>query len=1130
MDNKVKVLVVEDNAQTRLMLNKLLTRDVLLRDLNLEVIEAADGEAGLLAFKEHKPALVVSDLLMPKMDGFRMIELIRAHPSGQSVPIIASSAVVHDRKTLTSLENKFTVYVLPKPFSPSVFTRKVLAILQPPAAQTNIRLSEGKTAASPKKTAPPEPIAAAPLKREPSHISQLLPDESTLLQPPTPSSSPGASRQISGSLQEKGLSRLLIEFLEEQLSGSLVLRHSKVQKIIFLLKGAPIFVQSNLRGETLGQLLIRRGIISVEQHTKIFAESSLQKVKYGEMLVRLGLMTEGQVMNELLSQTKMKIEACLEWHEGDYNFVEDNDVGSKVPRCTVDPIELVIEHLTRRPNVEEAFARFAGKEKFHVTLLPRFEKYRDKFLAAYGAALTKALIPNRNLGLIMQATGNPQQAVMQLDALEQMGMIELHPPSNKEITPPPILESQVRKKHDSIPLQAIVLPPSPSAPAEIAPADSWEDNSQIIRLPEASPKITSTRQQLVERERREVALQLIQSTYLGLHDATYFQILGVAPRTDPASIEVAYEIKRKQFAAEKFAGIDLGEHAGHLEEIVRALDLAYQTLSDSLKRFTYEQSLKPENNRDAEHEKRVRAEFICHQGEEQLAQEKYAEAAKSFAEAVQLDEQAEYMAKQAYASFLANQHRPDVAEEAMVLVQLALAIDGAEQTAHLAAAKISRALGHLDEAVRHYEKLIKLDPHNHEAFNELEGLLLEQNNIEMLELEYRRTLHFLQSENPEWTAELWKRLTLLYRDKIQDPERMRTACQAALRLLPNDRELSEFLAQLDSSTPGKWPAAVDQFRTLLLNEPQEADPLHQIFRLHHDAHRKDSAFLAASAAKLRQVLQPDEQQFIEEVRPPAFKRTTQPLTPELFELLRHPLDDQPLANLFRLLAPSIHRLNPISLEQLGVQDLDLVMLNELPPTFGAMLRYVMLVLGREMPQIALKEDLALEIKPVCTHAPGTLLVGQAALEHTNHSELVFLISRAMTLLMPAYEVTSYHPRRLLRRFILGALSITFPQAGVPDPDGEVSRIREDFEKYPDLNAEIKAATLALKDTFRNFNINEWQHSLWYTANRVGLLLCGDLAIAGKIVAAQDSAAEIDLVDFALSEIFTLLRTRLGLAL
>jgi two-component system chemotaxis response regulator CheY len=66
------VLLIEDDCHVRVMVQRM------LESWTLTVIEAADGLVGLALFRSHRPILVITDIVMPKMDGIEAIREIRA--------------------------------------------------------------------------------------------------------------------------------------------------------------------------------------------------------------------------------------------------------------------------------------------------------------------------------------------------------------------------------------------------------------------------------------------------------------------------------------------------------------------------------------------------------------------------------------------------------------------------------------------------------------------------------------------------------------------------------------------------------------------------------------------------------------------------------------------------------------------------------------------------------------------------------------------------------------------------------------------------------------------------------------------------------------------------------------------
>jgi signal transduction histidine kinase/DNA-binding NarL/FixJ family response regulator len=86
---KRKILVVDDRWENREVIVNL------LEPIGFEVLEASDGKEGLARLAEQ-PDLVITDLAMPVMDGFEMLQQLRQNPTFQNLPVIVSSASVFD--------------------------------------------------------------------------------------------------------------------------------------------------------------------------------------------------------------------------------------------------------------------------------------------------------------------------------------------------------------------------------------------------------------------------------------------------------------------------------------------------------------------------------------------------------------------------------------------------------------------------------------------------------------------------------------------------------------------------------------------------------------------------------------------------------------------------------------------------------------------------------------------------------------------------------------------------------------------------------------------------------------------------------------------------------------------------
>lgn len=119
--DRLKILVVDDESRMRK-----LVRDFLVRS-NYDVVEAADGaEAVDVFFAQKDIALIVLDVMMPKMDGWQVCREIRAY---SQVPIIMLTAKSDERDELQGFSLGVDEYIS-KPFSPKILVARIEAILR----------------------------------------------------------------------------------------------------------------------------------------------------------------------------------------------------------------------------------------------------------------------------------------------------------------------------------------------------------------------------------------------------------------------------------------------------------------------------------------------------------------------------------------------------------------------------------------------------------------------------------------------------------------------------------------------------------------------------------------------------------------------------------------------------------------------------------------------------------------------------------------------------------------------------------------------------------------------------------------------------------------------------------------
>ena len=106
-----KILIIDDNASNRKALVALLEHE------GHQTIEARDGADGLAAVREQRPHVVMSDILMPTMDGYEFVRQLRADPEAGGTPVIFHTAHYHEREARHLAKTCHVEHVLSKPSS-----------------------------------------------------------------------------------------------------------------------------------------------------------------------------------------------------------------------------------------------------------------------------------------------------------------------------------------------------------------------------------------------------------------------------------------------------------------------------------------------------------------------------------------------------------------------------------------------------------------------------------------------------------------------------------------------------------------------------------------------------------------------------------------------------------------------------------------------------------------------------------------------------------------------------------------------------------------------------------------------------------------------------------------------------
>lgn len=107
--DKQKILIADDEPGIRLIVSRILEKEYM-------VLEAADGEEAIDIAKGQQPALILMDLMMPKMDGYAACSRIKSDQATKGIPVVILTGVGHELNKRYAEEMGADGYIT-KPFT-----------------------------------------------------------------------------------------------------------------------------------------------------------------------------------------------------------------------------------------------------------------------------------------------------------------------------------------------------------------------------------------------------------------------------------------------------------------------------------------------------------------------------------------------------------------------------------------------------------------------------------------------------------------------------------------------------------------------------------------------------------------------------------------------------------------------------------------------------------------------------------------------------------------------------------------------------------------------------------------------------------------------------------------------------
>jgi len=120
---KKKILVVDDEVDLVALVSLRLAAS------NFQVIKAYDGQAGLDKARSDKPDLIILDLMLPKIDGYKICRMLKSDEKYKNIPIILFTAQAQDLEKDLGEDSGADAYIT-KPFESGVLLDRIFQLLK----------------------------------------------------------------------------------------------------------------------------------------------------------------------------------------------------------------------------------------------------------------------------------------------------------------------------------------------------------------------------------------------------------------------------------------------------------------------------------------------------------------------------------------------------------------------------------------------------------------------------------------------------------------------------------------------------------------------------------------------------------------------------------------------------------------------------------------------------------------------------------------------------------------------------------------------------------------------------------------------------------------------------------------
>ncbi len=389
----ITILVVDDDKDVQALFSTYLQKEGF--SIRLE----KDAQTSLKVLEKGDVDLVILDVLIPGMNGFKLLAQIREMPKFNNLPVIMISGIYRGKNHRKEALDKYGALEY---FDKPLDMKAVIACLKKhlghryPEPFTEDRQTMGTADNS-------NPLADRDSRQEQKDVEHQSMSEFT------------GAVIVKGNLQKTPFARILAHLYRWKSSGGLLIKSGGIKKIVYFNLGYPIFIKSNHLDECLGNLLVKERMITEQeliQSVKIMKKSHRQ---LGTILIEMGSISPHNLIYSLEKQLKIKLFNIFSMSKGVYQFNPNLDHPPATIHLNMAPAAIIYEGIKKGFTLERVNNLYQKiKDKTYIINSDPVFRYQDMVITPQEQQLITNFDGNRTMEELVSGSSLEKENTYQL--------------------------------------------------------------------------------------------------------------------------------------------------------------------------------------------------------------------------------------------------------------------------------------------------------------------------------------------------------------------------------------------------------------------------------------------------------------------------------------------------------------------------------------------------------------------------------------------------------------------------------------------------------------------------------------------------------------------------------------------